>query len=1196
MSRSLPLICIATIIIGFSAARAQEGVSVPLALAEGRGCYVSPTGAGLWSALWNEETLYLEAEDAENLTMQEGHDVLEDPDCGGGRCLARVTNAEFPLRIAEAGTYQGWARALLPFPASWTHVESMDGGGEQQIRDSNQRVFGEWYWTPLAEYSLSAGQHRFRLHNWLGGAKLDCIVFSANPELDPAVLRGVPAGPEAQTGTVLSRPVLPSAVARWGAVSYEAELNEGAVSAEVSADGGDRWVAADRISDLPTRGDGTDALLVRFTLTAAEDGGSPVVRAATLGLQLAPDAEAVLETDHYRIAVARDTGRLAGILNRATGTAATPLHLQESFVGLAVREPGGSEMTLIPPDELQFEGLAERPDGLAVEFSAADGSIRSRVEMSADGTPLSDWTITVANRSDLEVIRVDFPLLRNAAIADFRDDEVVIPKTGGWRIEQPASSKTWTAWYLGSASMSWMDLCDAEAGLYLAMLDRELTTTEIESAPAAGNRGADLSMRTHTLIGPGEAKTRRYQVGVHPGDWHWAADPYREWALSWMEPPDNPEWVQWTDGWVGAMAVPFDHMTGKLAQARHQGISYLQYWGQMADGIDQCCGNFYWPAPALGGAEGFREGIAAVHEQGGRVTAYMNCQTWTPDSAINDALRRTPKSELPREALSLIHPIDWFNRWRLYQIDGEAQGYYASTLGWYIMCPASTGFQEHLRFWVADMYAHRFGIDGVYIDQTGATGAKPCYNLDHGHDDIGDWGSGNVQMLRTSLAAAREVRPEFIIAIEGCGDALGQYASLHLISGLCTHPEVYHYTFPEHILISGLSNASHLSLHQRISRAFLNGDRFDSRIRRAGLESALRLRRRIRRWLYPARFMDTIGLQVSDDQVLARWNRLAEDGERALVLTFDNEERVEGARCSLELPEGWPRPQRVAIYDREGEARVEEPRVTDGALQIEVPASTISAAVALYEVAPHHAVDVWQASEGEGGESTSLDLRGVNLTEEPVMARVAMQARPPLRVAEEPLALTIPASGVARAEMDVEGVADLQRPTLVMLRVSWPGGERQSIAELRPLLLNPGMSLNDDGDDTPDYWIASGTTHSFPRGVEEGSAWIGGMPEEVIFFRQRVPLQPETEYFFAAEIKRSEGEGNVSAAVVEHVGERGLRVHKIGTNEEATTDTWERFETTFTTGAEFRTAAVYLYNTKSQRRAWFRTLELRKVE
>ena len=71
----------------------------------------------------------------------------------------------------------------------------------------------------------------------------------------------------------------------------------------------------------------------------------------------------------------------------------------------------------------------------------------------------------------------------------------------------------------------------------------------------------------------------------------------------------------------------------------------------------------------------------------------------------------------------------------------------------------------------------------------------------------------------------------------------------------------------------------------------------------------------------------------------------------------------------------------------------------------------------------------------------------------------------------------------------------------------------------------------------------------------------------------------------------AEGVGKVSAAVVEHLEDRGLRLHSIG--EEGEPGEWRHFETTFTTGDDFARVIICLYNNQSMVRAWFRNIELR---
>ncbi|MBT3382049.1 MAG: hypothetical protein HN742_26020 [Lentisphaerae bacterium] len=1180
-----------------------QQLTTELVFAEGRGVCVAEGKAALGLSLLRQagaDVVHLEAEAAEALSFQEGKGPTMDTAASGGAYVAHVTHAEFPFAVKQAGQYQGWARFYLPWAGSWNHQESMDKGGKRQINDSVRWVFGEWIWGRLGEYKLRAGEHRFILHNWLGGARLDSIFFTTAPGFSAEALIGSPLpDDESGSGTVTTAPMHPSQVDKWLTLDWEAELNGGTVNASVSSDGGQSWTnvgPGGDLSGIRPAADGTDVLLARFSLRPAGNGRSPRVSAPKVTFELSPDAEVIVGNAQYGIAFSRKTGMLCGIRNRATSTVVTQPHIQQPLLALAVRPPGGTTQTVISQQDLSFRGVEEGASGCALRYTAIDGKIGLRVELSHDDTPLCRVRQDVVNNSDQEIIRLDFPLLGNAAIGLPSDDELVFPQTGGVRVRNPAADKRHKRTYLGGGSMAWLDLCDERSGLFMMITDKRLTTTEMECAPAAGRTGVDLAFRTHTLIRPGERRTREYRIGVHPGDWHWGADRYREWAYSWMKRPDNPEWLKWCDGWVhGSGNLTFGSIRKMTRRMQNEGWEYLQYWGQMADGIDQCCGNFYWPAPALGGADGLTRGVAAAQELGGRVTAYMNCQTWTRDSWKNDSLRLTPKSELPQEALELVRPLAWFEECRLYPLDGKPQGYYAQKYGWYIMCPASVAFREHLRFWIVDMYCKRFGLDGVYLDQAGATLAKPCYNLEHGHSDVGDWGGGNAKLLEQVMAEAREVNPEFIMAIEGAGDALGQYANLHLTSGLCTDPEVYHYTFPDHILISGYSNSSKLSRQQRVAQAHLNGDRFDAFVGDVPALAALQLRQRIKQWLYPGRFMDTVGLSVSDPQVRARWTLCDQERERAIVFTFDNEFGVEGATCTLRLPSGWEQPRWLHLYSVNGWGAAASPTGKDGCVVVSIPKGRISAALLMYRTQPEHQLDVWQELKGGDHSVDTVVVRAANYSDAAIVAELDVRVDSPLVLDSSKVTVEIAAGGLSVRELRLSGVGELLVPGDVAARVSWPGGNRLQIAQVRPLLSNPGLDIDEDGDSVPDFWALGGTSATFAHGVADGAVWMQGREKHYQYIIQHVPLAPDRTYYFAGRIKRSAQTKSVSIAVVEFVG-KGYRVHAMGGDAALPANEWQRFEQTFTTGSSLDKAAVYLYNTHTEVKAWYDDLELRPVE
>jgi hypothetical protein len=144
----------------------------------------------------------------------------------------------------------------------------------------------------------------------------------------------------------------------------------------------------------------------------------------------------------------------------------------------------------------------------------------------------------------------------------------------------------------------------------------------------------------------------------------------------------------------------------------------------------------------------------------------------------------------------------------------------------------------------------------------------------------------------------------------------------------------------------------------------------------------------------------------------------------------------------------------------------------------------------------------------------------------------------------------------------------------------------------RPLLLNPGLDRDDDGNDDPDYWTAGGTSTVFNRGIENGAAWIQGKETEYLYFIQHLPLKPRTRYRFSCRIRRQAECRGVSAAVVEFLEDKGLRMHRAGVNPSVQPGTWESYSLEFETGETFRDTAIYLYNTHSTVKAWYDDIEL----
>jgi hypothetical protein len=227
------------------------------------------------------------------------------------------------------------------------------------------------------------------------------------------------------------------------------------------------------------------------------------------------------------------------------------------------------------------------PGGIAVSYSI---SLR-------DDAPWTEWRVQVENQGgetpaeDRRVYRVAFPVLEGLRIGDRHESNLLArPFAQGELIPDPAADEfqrpgrrvpTNVLTYIGWASMPWQDLYDPHGGgLYLASCDPSFQQVDLESWPDRAAGTVTLDVRTLAFLEPGQSwSSQPFEVGVHEGDWHTAADRYRQWARTHHRPYTGPGWVRNDcDGWLGT-GVPTRSYADYLAMfddARWLGLDYTR--------------------------------------------------------------------------------------------------------------------------------------------------------------------------------------------------------------------------------------------------------------------------------------------------------------------------------------------------------------------------------------------------------------------------------------------------------------------------------------------------------------------------------------------------------------------------------------------------------------------------------------------
>lgn len=511
---------------------------------------------------------------------------------------------------------------------------------------------------------------------------------------------------------------------------------------------------------------------------------------------------------------------------------------------------------------------------------------------------LSTWELAVENAAPgCKVVEVLFPYLRGLQLGpSYEDDALVYPHHAGEKITNPVATLATRRYrdfgrantvlepegyysreinYCGLASMTWLDYYDPPGGLYFASYDPDFLLTGLRhetGGPADPWTG--FAFRKHVPVRPGETWTSApYVVGLHTGDWHWGAQQYRRWALTYLRLPEVPDDL----ARLSALSPRYDfrkdqqihhrfaEIPGMFEQAKAEGITHFFIAGWNRQGFDT---NYpeYLPDMELGSSWDLAEGVRYVREHGGFVTFYVNVRIFDTGSDYWAPLGQ---------------------KWALKGPQGElSTEVYDPPTVFAALCPGQPDWQK----WVTDTagwMVRGFGARGMYLDQLGSATPLPCYDESHGHVDPATGGhhhglfnQGYLKLLRDVRARLKALDPASFLMIENCGDLYSPYLYANLTWNGEPYDEfftLYKYTFPEFLQVNmvnprrlpdkALRNAW---FHRDLARAFVLGSIFWVELgERFGPEDrdlldlarqALRLREVAAPYLVQATYADDLGL------------------------------------------------------------------------------------------------------------------------------------------------------------------------------------------------------------------------------------------------------------------------------------------------------------------------------------------------
>lgn len=998
----------------------------------------------------------------------------ETKEASGGKFVDFVNVGTYSFTVTKPGKYTVWGRHWMPYAGFWCYYHQIDDQVSERINmPVDKDGIKKWWWNKCKTFELTPGTHTLQIAQLCNGKRLDKLILTTDETFTPEGVSKMPVPKQAiPEGWVEFETIEPAGLTVWGGIKRSMKLFRGTVSFDVSLDGGKSWRALPPDNAIPDEMKAARALRFRANLKRSEDRPSPLLEIPRVDFMVDEGRFATLENEYYRLSFDRETGCPVRILNRKTGADICDPGLRSDFVSVFIKKKN-EEGEWLPFAGAKFVGLDVRKNDVTATYTFLDGKIRAACNVAVEDGMESLWKVEIENKSDFDVLSVRFPEIGRIALdGDPADDILLWPNLGGMFYAVPARLETKEGGYPGHLGSGYLDIFDETGGFSIATDDRHVVSQRLCCEPGRDKRSVKLRWEKRHRIKPEAAWTYAFRVGVHPGNWHDAAELYRKSFYAKFPKPDYPDWLIESDGWVyggqlgsGHEERWYDEVRGTWLGALYFGCDYTQIWGSTFSGA---CPTYYLPRKECGGEEVFTKYNKMWRDAGGKIGYYFHGNAIGGAFTLMDRYYKTDWSEYPEE---LRAPSwQWYVENRNYPTEDmtvEKKGYLDRIERWQDMNRGDNQsanlhsyprmsflkgeFLKWLAFWT-DRYILDYRTNTIYYD-TMAWGADV-----EEFNPYGDWhGEGDIAMVKMKFLEdnnrrLREKEPEFAQLTEGCGDLWNIYC-FSMLSGFTRHgtTDVIRYTFPEMVFYEGNANGrwGDETHKTSLAAAFLMGNRYDCIIRSDYSDDLFRLRQLISPLIARARFMSEIGIDRSDSTVRARGHVFDHEGTVGTIVTVWNEQRAQDCVVSVKLAH-YGAPKRYYMVEHGGGVKKADVKIADGVLEFVASPASCSALVGIERVAPERAIACAVRFDGK-----DVVIAAANYAGEDVKTKISVAAEGiAFKKAVQEIVLS---PGMNELRITPEIPADLALQQICTIDVEWQGGGRRYLTWCGPVVDDGGF-------------------------------------------------------------------------------------------------------------------------------------------
>jgi hypothetical protein len=250
------------------------------------------------------------------------------------------------------------------------------------------------------------------------------------------------------------------------------------------------------------------------------------------------------------------------------------------------------------------------------------------------------------------------------------------------------------------------------------------------------------------------------EIMPHRGDWHAGADRYAALRRASLRVAQPVSWMAGFVGWTEILGQTYlgevFHDYAGCAEAvvrdrRVTGLDCVFYYGHSRLGAEGADFD-HAPAPALGGADGFRRMVEKLHRHGVRIILLDHFHRW-----INRDVAEYAALGLARHAVLDVDGRPVTARWWK-ETFLSCRRLAGPTPEWVEMCPSSRVWRRCYQAHVERMIA--LGVDGLELD---TFDPGRCYSRRHGHAPGADLLPIKLEFMRAVRAAAHEMNPDFAL-------------------------------------------------------------------------------------------------------------------------------------------------------------------------------------------------------------------------------------------------------------------------------------------------------------------------------------------------------------------------------------------------------------------------------------------------